>query len=325
MATMTWQDLINLQNQYPGASRDQLAAIYQQQQANQPVDTSRTMTNPLPTPETASSGATTPTTGGFTYTGATNMGQSVPYPTGITVPAGTPTTTGTSGGGTGTGTPTTTPTNDSAQAFFNQLFPGQTLTPQMLADNEAALNANGIKVIRNASNQPSKISLPDGTVIDPIIGAGSGQNQKAWNVVSGPGGASLGGAATSANNPWGAMGQMMGSLGYNVAGSFAPWTQTWSAPTAEQALNSPGVQFALQNSMRTMENSAAAQGVLGNARAQEAIANNLGQQLLGNYNQIFNQALTGYQQNQADFFANQDRPWAKGMQVANMGLQASSV
>lgn len=297
MADMSWQDLINLQNQNPGASRAQLAAIYQQQQGG---------------------GAPPPTTGRPDVSGSmvlnpppANYGPGQPPPASTPPPTTTDPSTG-------------TPTNASAKAFFDQLFPGATLTPQMLLDNKDALAAHGIKLIPNAAGQPGKISLPDGTAFDVIQGAGAGVNLKQWNQISGPGGSTAGfGDGTTGTNLWGQAGQALGSLGYGVGSSFAPWTQTWSAPTAEQALASPGVQFALQNSMRTMENSAAAQGVLGNARAQEAIANNLGQQLLGNYNQIFNQALTGYQQNQADFFANQDRPWNKLMQGANLGAGAA--
>lgn len=109
------------------------------------------------------------------------------------------------------------------------------------------------------------------------------------------------------------------SYGLGAGGWTAPWTGQWQAPTADQALNSPGVQFALQNTLRAMENNAAATGVLGNARAQEAISQDLGQQLLGNYQQIYNQALQSYQQQQSDFFANQDRPFQKYMQEAGLG------
>lgn len=297
MATMTWQDLINLQQQYPNATREQLAALAQQQ---------GTSTPPPGRPNVSGSMVLNPPPANY------GPGASPP-PTATTDPPKT------------TDPSTTAPTNASAKAFFDQLFPGQTLTPQMLLDHEAELNANGIKLIKNAAGQPGKISLPDGSAFDVIQGAGSGQNIKQWNQIAGPGGstAGFGGGGGGGANQWGPTGQLLGSLGYNVGGSFAPWTQNWQAPTAEQALQSPGVQFAMNNAMRLMENSAAAQGVLGNARAQEAISQNLGQSLLGQYQNIRGMALGDYLQNQQDFFANQDRPWNKFMQSANLGSNAT--
>jgi hypothetical protein len=297
MATMTWQDLLNLQNQNPGASRAQLAAIWQQQGG---------VTTPTPSP-TPPPGTPPDVSGGSVN----------PTPTSSPTPAPTPAPTG------------STPTNASAKAFFDQTFPGQTLTPQMLLDNEAALNAQGIKLVKNAAGQPGKISLPDGTTYDVIQGAGSGQNLKQWLQISGPGGDTSGfggGGGSSANAAdWGPVGQMLGNLGYSVGGVFAPWTQTWQTPTADQALNYPGVQFAMNNAMRLMQNSAAAQGVLGNARAQEAISQNLGQSLLGQYQNIRGMALGDYLQNQQDFFANQDRPWNKFYQGTSLGINAAQL
>src|SRR5215831_17452423 len=50
------------------------------------------------------------------------------------------------------------------QQFFNLLFPGDTLTPDMLTQYEAVLKAHGITLVRNAAGVPGKIKLPDGQV-----------------------------------------------------------------------------------------------------------------------------------------------------------------
>lgn len=295
MATMTWSDLLALQNANPGASRAQLASIWQQQGGV----TVPATTPPPGTPPDVSGGSVNPT--------PTPSPSPTPAPT-------TPTTTGTN-------------TNASAKAFFDQLFPGATLTPQMLLDNKDALAAHGITLIPNAAGQPGKIQLPDGSAFDVIQGAGAGVNLKQWNQIAGPNGSTAGfGGGGSANAAdWGPVGQMLGNLGYGVGSVFAPWTQTWQTPTADQALAYPGVQFAMNNAMRLMENSAAAQGVLGNARAQEAISQNLGQSLLGQYQNIRGMALGDYLQNQQDFFANEDRPFNKFLQGTNIGLNAAQL
>lgn len=93
----------------------------------------------------------------------------------------------------GTNTPggtTAAPSGNAAgaQAYFDSLFPNATLTPDMLSSQEGALNAKGIKVLRNASGRAGKIVLPDGTGVDVIEGAGSGLNRKQW-LVLGSGGA----------------------------------------------------------------------------------------------------------------------------------------
>jgi len=77
------------------------------------------------------------------------------------------------------------------QQFFNLLFPGDTLTPDMLTEYEAALKAHGITLVRNAAGVPGKIKLPNGQVVDVIQGAGSGLNRKQWLTDSG-GGSSAG-------------------------------------------------------------------------------------------------------------------------------------
>jgi hypothetical protein len=194
-------------------------------------------------------------------------------------------------------------TSGDPQAFFNNLFPGQSLSPEMLASKEAELNAQGIKIIRNASGQASKIQLPDGSVVDPIIGAGSGQNGKAWNVVAGPGGVPIGGGGVN-----GSAGATLGGLGYSFGDAMKPFVP----PTAQDALNSPGLQFGLEEANRMMQNGAAAKGTFLNGRFQQGLAaSNIGNALQG-YGDVYNRA---YQ----TFTRNQDAPFQKQYNLAELG------
>jgi hypothetical protein len=190
------------------------------------------------------------------------------------------------------------------QEFFNQLFPSDTLTPEMLTQQEAILNAHGIKLVRNAAGVPGKIQLPDGSVVDVIQGAGSGLNKKQWLTGGGGGGGSL------------------GDLGYSFGSSLAPWTQQFSAPTAEQAQNTPGFQFAMQQGLNAIQNSAAARGTLltgGTLKGLENYAVGTG---LQSYGDIYNRAMGEYLLNRENFYNNEDRPFNKNLSLATLGKPA---
>lgn len=184
------------------------------------------------------------------------------------------------------------------QAFFNSLFPGESVTPDQLKAAEQQLAAQGIKVLTNAKGISAKIQLPNGQIVDVIQGAEAGLNKKQW--LTGPSG-------------------NLGSLGYGFGSSMAPWTGTFRAPTAEDALNSPGAQYAMDNAWRMMQNGAAAKGTLLNARAQEGMLNSLGGALLQQYGDIYNRSMGEHMLKRDDFFQNQDRPWAKQMNLAQLG------
>lgn len=249
-----------------------------------------------------STGTPTPSSG-FTYTSGPNAG--------VNVPSAAPGST-LNNGGISPAPPSAGGTQD-PQAFFNQLFPGTTLTPQMLADNEAALNAQGIKIIRNAEGQPSKIQLPDGSVVDPIIGAGSGQNQKAWNVVAGPGGAATGGDTSG----YGSLNGLNAGFMTSPIGQFTP-------PSYQDALNDPGAQYAINEAERGMQNNAAARGTLLNGRVLQAENN----AILGDantlYGDIYNRAANTYGINFNTQTRNQDAPFQKYYQLSSLGQQAAA-
>src|SRR5258708_9493587 len=60
-------------------------------------------------------------------------------------------------------------------------------------------------------------------------------------------------------NATGMLSQMTGTPGQ---GLLTPWTNTFTAPTAEEASKTPGYQFQLQQGENALQNSAAAQGGL---------------------------------------------------------------
>lgn len=138
--------------------------------------------------------------------------------------------TSTSGSASGASRPSgATPSGTSvagAQAAFDKLFPGETLTPDQLASQEGALNAQGIKLLRNAAGRPGKILLADGTAVDVIQGAGSGLNRKQW-LVQGAGG----GTPTT-------RGLASPTIGSMLPGGGAAMQMAPSAPTQPFALRS---------------------------------------------------------------------------------------
>jgi hypothetical protein len=79
----------------------------------------------------------------------------------------------------------------SAQAAFHQLFPGETLTPQMLKEKEAELQALGFTLRPNAQGVVGKIQWGNEPIVDVIQGAGSGLNRKQW-LAGAPAGSGVG-------------------------------------------------------------------------------------------------------------------------------------
>lgn len=197
----------------------------------------------------------------------------------------------------GPGQPGQMQTAGDPQQFFNQLFPGETLTPEMLTQNEAALKAQGITLVRNAAGIPGKIKLPNGQVVDVIQGAGSGLNRKQW--LTGDGG----GAGMGTLNQFGQ------GMGFMTA-PFVP-------PTAAEAMASPGTQYALDEAMRAMQNSAAAKGTLLNGRTLQAELNAISNNAAGQYGDVYNRAFQ-------TFTRNQDAPFQKYTTLADLGQRSAA-
>lgn len=187
------------------------------------------------------------------------------------------------------------------QNYFTQTF-GTPGTPQELLALEQQITAAGGKVLKNAAGVAGKIQTPDGRIIDVINAAGAGGRGFQW--LDGGGGQG---------------GNQLAALGYGFGSSMAPWTEQFAGPTAQQAMDSPGVEFALAQKNRLMQGNAAARGISGNYRAQEAIGQSLGQSALGMYGDIYNRSLGEYGLRRDNFFQNQDRPFEKNYQLAQLG------
>lgn len=187
------------------------------------------------------------------------------------------------------------------QEWLNSPYPGTVdgLKQFMAAHPEYA--AAGITL---GGSKGDKVYGPGGAYWgDAVIAAGlGGQGKSQLSGDSGGGGNSA-----------------MGSLGYSFGSSMAPWTQQFSAPTAEQAIHSPGVQFGLEEANRMMQNSAAARGTLLNARRVQAIgASNVGNALQA-YGDIYGRSMGEYLLNRENFYNNQDRPFNKNLSLASLG------
>lgn len=107
----------------------------------------------------------------------------------------------------------------------------------------------------------------------------------------------------------------------NAAGANYP---SFTAPTAEQAQQTPGYQFALQQGEQGVQNSAAARGGLlsGNTLAAEQ---QYGQGLASTtYQQTYNNALQSYQQAYNQFQNQQTNTYNRYANLAGLGQTAAA-
>lgn len=107
-------------------------------------------------------------------------------------------------------------------------------------------------------------------------------------------------------------------------GGFPSWDKTFSAPTADQARQTPGYQFALQQGEGAIENSAAARGGLLSGNTLNA-EQQYGQGLADtNYQQVYNNALQQYQQGYNQFQQNQSNQFNRLSTLAGGGQVAAN-
>ena len=153
----------------------------------------------------------------------------------------------------------------------------------------------------------SKLTFPGGQAFQAVRSAGLGGGiGPAWDDISG-GGAQGGGAA-----------------GAGFGSYLTPWDKQFAAPTAEEALNSPGLKFALEEANRIGQNSAAAHGSLLNGRVQQALGASNVQNALQGYGDVYNRAMGEYKLGRENFYNNQDRPYTKLSGLAGMGADAAN-
>jgi len=117
-------------------------------------------------------------------------------------------------------------------------------------------------------------------------------------------------------------GKAIGNL-YNLAnGGLPAWSGSFQAPTAQQAEQTPGYQFQVQQGDQALQNSAAARGgVLSSGTAKNLEAYNQGLAST-DYQQVFNNSLTQYQQAYNEYQQNQLNQFNRLASVAGVGQTA---
>lgn len=121
----------------------------------------------------------------------------------------------------------------------------------------------------------------------------------------------------------GASSTLSNLIGTPGQGLLTPWTQTFQAPTAEQARQTPGYQFQLQQGLDAMQNSAAGRGGLLSGRTLADLNNYAQGTADSSYNDTFNRSLTQYQQAYQAFQQNQANTYQRLMGATGIGLQGA--
>lgn len=107
-------------------------------------------------------------------------------------------------------------------------------------------------------------------------------------------------------------------------GLLQPWNQQFQAPSAQQAAQQPGYQFQLQQGQQALQNSAAGSGQL-NTGGTAAALEQYGQGLAStDYQQVYNNALTQYQQSYNQFQNNQTNEYNRLAGLAGSGQTAAT-
>lgn len=119
--------------------------------------------------------------------------------------------------------------------------------------------------------------------------------------------------------PTGLPGIGSASQQYGFGSALAPWTQQFQAPTADQAINTPGLQYALGRAQQAIERSAAAKGtLLTGGTLRDLSENQIGMALQG-YGQAYDRARSEYDLSKSNFQQNQDRPFEKLYRLGELG------
>jgi len=126
----------------------------------------------------------------------------------------------------------------------------------------------------------------------------------------------------------GKLGQLLGLSGDTSAADYGQLAQGWQgnfqAPTAEQARQTPGYQFQLQQGEQAIQNSAAARGGLLSGNTAQSLEQ-FGQGLADTtYQQTYANAFNQYQQGYNEFQQNQANLYNRYAGVAGAGQQAAT-
>jgi hypothetical protein len=115
------------------------------------------------------------------------------------------------------------------------------------------------------------------------------------------------------------IGALSGLLSTPGQGLLTPWTQQFQAPTADQAAQTPGYQFQLQQGNQAIQNSAAAQGGLLSGNTLTAMDQYSQGLASTNYQQVYNNALQQYQQSYNIFQGNQSNEFNRLAALSGIG------
>lgn len=96
---------------------------------------------------------------------------------------------------------------------------------------------------------------------------------------------------------------------------------SFSAPTAQQAAETPGYQFQLQQGLKALQNSAAARGGLLSGGTSKAINDYAQGQAASNYGNTYNRALQTYQTNFGNQYALAGQGLSAGTNLSSLGQQ----
>lgn len=226
--------------------------------------------------------------------------------------------------------PSTTPgAATDPRAYFQSLTQNLAPTPDNLQSIASQLQQQGIKVLTNAAGVAGKIQLPDGSIIDVGQNFSSGQpSTMAWQWLgpsSGGGGSQL---------PPGLAGAIQGidpaiftqpyssTTGAIALPTFTPPATSvpqfsFTPPTEAEAEAAPGYQFARDQALLAMQNSAAGKGLLNSSGTifdLGSLANSLASQ---NYADVWNRRMGAAQ----TAFQNQLAAQGQGFNQANTGFQ----
>lgn len=135
-------------------------------------------------------------------------------------------------------------------------------------------------------------------------------------------------SAESALSPYASLGttstgNLQALTGTPGQGLLTPWTQTFTAPTAEQAEQTPGYQFQLQQGENAIQNSAAARGGLLSGQTLADMNNYAQGQASTNYQNTFNNALAGYNTAYNAFENNQSNAFNRLYSLSGLGANTA--
>lgn len=183
--------------------------------------------------------------------------------------------------------------------------------------------------VRIVGSKGDKIQLPDGRVIDAVRGAGAGGMEPQW-LVEGAGG----GGETRFDTPW--------TEEYNPP-QFEP-PPDFVAPNPEDLFKDRAYQFRVNEGVKALQRSAAANGTLLTGGTLKDISSWVSDYSSDEYGKLYDRAITEDQMRygrdlgeyeigrenaltrygiaRENFYAGQDRPWGRLMDLTGVGLNA---